>query len=123
MRKLSGYIINLHEVEGGRKVKNPWIQHVKKYSEENNISYACAIPQAKTTYKKIDKDEKEAQFRREQIILWNNTIDLFIQRYDDDNDSLPMIQLNLNNRPKSFHEHLKKVAPEFYKLLVTAEGS
>jgi hypothetical protein len=123
MRKLSGYIINLPEVEGGRKIKNPWISFVKKYAEENNISYACAIPQAKTTYKKIDKDEKEAQFRREQIILWNNTINRFMKRYDDDNDSLPLIQVNFNNRPKSFHEHLKKVSPEFYKLLDVAEGS
>lgn len=53
MRNLHGYIINLPEVEGGARGGNPWIQHVKKYSEENNISYACAIPQAKTTYKKL----------------------------------------------------------------------
>ena len=121
MRNLNCYIINLPEVEGGRRIKNPWIQHVKNYAKEKNISYACAISEAKTTYKKIDKDEKEAQFRREQIILWNNTINRFIKRYDDDNDSLPLIQLNFNNRPKSFHEHLKKVSPEFYKLLTNTD--
>jgi hypothetical protein len=114
---LSGYIINLPKFEGGRKIKNPWIQHVKDYSKKENISYACAIPQAKSTYKKIDKKEKEEQFRREQIILWNNAINRFMKRYDDDNDSLPLIQVNFNNRPKSFQEHLKKVSPDFYKIL------
>ena len=121
MRKLSGYIINLPEVEGGRRIKNPWIQHVKDYSKENNISYACAIPQAKTTYKKINKKEKEEQFRREQIILWNNAINRFMKRYDDDNDSLSLIQVNFNNRPKSFQEHLKKVSQEFYKILTNTD--
>ena len=58
MRKLSGYIINLPEVEGGRRIKNPWIQHVKDYSKENNISYACAIPKAKTTYQKMIRAKK-----------------------------------------------------------------
>jgi len=117
MRKLSGYIINLPEVEGGARGGNPWIQHVKTYAKENNISYGCAISEAKLTYKKIDKKEKEEQFRREQIILWNNTINRFMKRYDDDNDSLQLIQVNFNNRPKSFQEHLKKVSPEFYKIL------
>ena len=85
------------------------------------VRSSSAIPQAKLTYKKIDKKEKEEQFRREQIILWNNAINRFMKRYDDDNDSLPLIQVNFNNRPKSFQEHLKKVSPEFYKILTNTE--
>jgi hypothetical protein len=118
---LSGYIINLPKFEGGARGGNPWIKHVKKYAKEKNISYACAISEAKLTYKKIDKKEKEEQFRREQIILWNNAINRFMKRYDDDNDSLPLIQVNFNNRPKSFQEHLKKVSPEFYKILTNTD--
>ena len=34
---------------------NPWIEHVKKYAKDNNISYACAISKAKETYIKKDK--------------------------------------------------------------------
>jgi hypothetical protein len=94
--------------EGG--AKNQWFTHVKNYAKEKNISYACAISEASKTYKKIDKKEKEEQFRREQIILWNKAINRFMKRYDDDNDSLPLIQVNFNNRPKSFQEHLKKVS-------------
>jgi len=87
---------NLPKFEGGRKIKNPWISFVKKYAEENNISYACAIPQAKTAHKKIDKTEKDEQFRKEQIILWNNTINRFMKRFADYNGSLPLIQVNFN---------------------------
>ena len=47
----------------------------------------------------------------------NNTINRFIKRYDDDNDSLPLIQVNFNNRPKTFQKHLKKVSPDFHKIL------
>jgi hypothetical protein len=38
---------------GGAKGGNPWITHVKNYAKENNISYACAISEAKNSYKKI----------------------------------------------------------------------
>ena len=31
---------------------NPWIEHVKKYAKDNNISYGCAITEAKKTYVK-----------------------------------------------------------------------
>ena len=44
-----------------------------------------------------------------------------MKRYDDDNDSLPLIQVNFNNRPKSFQEHLKKISPEFYKILTNTD--
>ena len=39
MRNLHGYIINLPEVEGGRRIKNPWIQHVKRFANDNKITY------------------------------------------------------------------------------------
>ena len=33
---------------------NPWVQHVKKWSKQNNVSYGCAIslPECKAAYKK-----------------------------------------------------------------------
>lgn len=106
---------NLPKFEGGSR--NAWIIHVKNYAKENNISYGCAISEASKTYKKFDKAEKEEQFKKEQIITWNNSIKRFMKRYDDDNNSLPLIQVNIKNRPKTFQDHLKKVQPEFYKIL------
>ena len=36
---------------------NKWIDHVKKYAKENNLSYACALsqPNVKTNYEKVIK--------------------------------------------------------------------
>ena len=34
---------------------NPWIEHVRKYAKDNNISYACAISKASDTYTKKTK--------------------------------------------------------------------
>ena len=33
---------------------NPWVEHVKKYAKDNNLSYGCALstPECKNTYKK-----------------------------------------------------------------------
>ena len=33
---------------------NPWIEHVRKYTKYNNLTYACAITHAKSTYTKKD---------------------------------------------------------------------
>jgi hypothetical protein len=33
---------------------NSWIDHIRKYAKDNNLSYACALstPQCKNTYNK-----------------------------------------------------------------------
>ena len=31
---------------------NAWIEHVRQYAKENNLTYACAIPYASKTYTK-----------------------------------------------------------------------
>jgi len=36
---------------GGKKTSN-WIEHIKKFSKENNISYKEALTQGKASYKK-----------------------------------------------------------------------
>jgi len=36
---------------------NAWIQHVKEYARKNNISYGCAISEAKASYTKKAKPE------------------------------------------------------------------
>ena len=37
---------------------NPWIEHVRKYAKENNLTYGCAISEAQDTYVKIDRNAK-----------------------------------------------------------------
>ena len=46
-----------------KKGSNPWVEHVRKYAKENNVSYGCAISEAKKTYKpKTKSKEKEEPF-------------------------------------------------------------
>lgn len=40
---------------------NPWILHVKEYAQKHNISYGCAITEAKASYKKPDKSKPETK--------------------------------------------------------------
>ena len=42
---------------GNQVMSNPWVEHVRKYAKEKNISYMCAITEASKTYKKA-KDIK-----------------------------------------------------------------
>jgi len=34
---------------------NAWIDHVRKYARDNNISYSCAVTEAKASYVKVAK--------------------------------------------------------------------
>lgn len=37
------------------KKVNPWLEHVKSYQAKNKCTYAVALKEAKTTYKKVSK--------------------------------------------------------------------
>lgn len=40
---------------------NPWVEHVKKYAKEHNISYLCAVSMAKDSYKAPTKVKPEGK--------------------------------------------------------------
>lgn len=46
---------------------NPWIEHVKKYSREHNISYGCAISEAKASYVKKPKVPRKLSTQRKPV--------------------------------------------------------
>ena len=53
-------------------MSNPWIQHVKRFANENNISYACAIPLAKKTYRhNVNQEEESYNYLQNAIYLKN----------------------------------------------------
>jgi hypothetical protein len=35
--------------------ENRWIEHVRKYAKDNNISYGCAVSEAKSSYVKAPR--------------------------------------------------------------------
>ena len=41
------------------KSNNRWVEHVREYAKENNISYACAVSHASKTYTRTTKDDKK----------------------------------------------------------------
>lgn len=43
------------------KKVNPWVEHVKKYAKEHNISYMCAVAMAKASYKAPEKVKPEGK--------------------------------------------------------------
>ena len=40
---------------------NPWVEHIKKYAKDNNLSYGCALstPECKNTYRKPSSKPKQ----------------------------------------------------------------
>ena len=60
---------------------NPWVEHVRKYAKENNISYMCAITKAKASYVK-KSSSKPAKVEKEK----NN--DAEIKRLEDKAESV-----------------------------------
>ena len=44
-----------------KKKVNSWVEHVKKYAKEHNISYMCAVAMAKASYKAPEKVKPEGK--------------------------------------------------------------
>jgi hypothetical protein len=40
---------------------NAWIEHVRRYARDNNISYSCAVTEAKASYVKAPAKPKAAR--------------------------------------------------------------
>ena len=46
---------------------NPWILHVKKYAKDNNISYGCAISEAKKSYVRPEGSKPRKSKPKKQV--------------------------------------------------------
>ena len=44
---------------------NEWVNFLKKYAKDNNVSYACAISEASPAYRKM----KEEKNQKKQITI------------------------------------------------------
>ena len=43
---------------------NPWVDFVRQYAKDNNISYSCAISEAGVAYRSMNKGGNPKQKRR-----------------------------------------------------------
>jgi hypothetical protein len=97
---------------------NPWIEHVKKYSKENNVSYACAISEAGKTYVKVNKNDKKQEMIEKQKMNWRMDIRAnFTDVLKNDPDKLPSLRLKIKTRNKKYRDYMKEVAPNMYERL------
>ena len=48
------------------KKVNPWVEHVKKYAKDNNLSYMCAVEQARASYNKPVKVGKKQMMKQKE---------------------------------------------------------
>ena len=53
------------------KMPNRWIEFVRKYSEENNISWNCSICEIKEKglYKPLNKQQQKEEEKRKEDLL------------------------------------------------------
>lgn len=108
---------------GGARATNRWVEHVKKYAKENNVSYACAISEAKKTYVKVDKNEKKKEMMETLKRKWRSDImKNFTNIIRNDPDSLPSLRLKFKTRNKGYREFMKEVAPKMYEKLTEKIG-
>ena len=56
-------------------MSNPWVEHVKKFAKDNNITYMCAITEASKTYKKTkDTPKVKKQKEEEDVDIISNDL-------------------------------------------------
>ena len=44
---------------------NAWVEFVRQYAKENNLSYGCAISEASPAYRKMKQEAKKHQRKKE----------------------------------------------------------
>ena len=69
-------------------MSNPWVEHVKKYAKDNNITYMCAITEASKTYKKTKATPKmttKAIPKEQDDKKYIRLIEEYLEKYDNSN--------------------------------------
>ncbi len=91
---------------------NAWIDHVKKWSKENNKSYGCAISDqaCKDSYTKvIKKSKKELKEEKTKLInsqIRNNLLNRIKNMTDEDK---PLLKMRYNLLSDPIKEDIKKI--------------
>ena len=94
---------------------NKWIQHVRSYAKEHNVTYACALsqPNIKDGYEKVIKKSKK-QINEEKIKLFvSQNIEMLKNKikYMNDDDK-PIIKMKVKSYNQAVRDGLKEKYPE-----------
>ena len=99
---------------------NAWIEHVKKYSKDNNKSYGCSIsdPQCKATYKPVIKKTKKEKREEQTIINQTQARNQFLNRLKDmKEDEKPILKMKFSTLNESIREDIKNNYSKYYNKL------
>ena len=100
---------------------NPWVEHVRKYAKDNNISYMCAITDAKASYVKIDPKTRKAEKEKESFrIDASNKYKKFKKLVADNKDEsdLKLTKDRFNKLNDRMKEAIKAKDEKLYNKLV-----
>ena len=101
---------------------NKWIDHVKKYAHENNLSYACALsqPNVKTNYEKVIKKTRRQQVKEKLEIMKYQNIEFLKNKIKNmSDDDIPIIRMKFNSYNKEIRDGLKEKYPIYYEKLMS----
>ena len=102
------------------KSNNRWIQHVREYAKENNISYACAVSHASKTYTRTTKDDKKL----DEQLKTNEGLKMHMKRMrkqynegKDDDYQLNILKMKFNRFNNIVKNYIQKNDPTLYDAL------
>ena len=102
-------------------MSNAWITHVKKFAQENNKSYGCAIsdPACKNSYEKVVKKSKKELREEQSIINKAQARNQFLNRVKNmtSDDEKPILKMRFNSLNESIREDIKKNYVKLYNKL------
>ena len=99
---------------------NKWINHVKNYANENNISYGCALsqPNVKTNYEKVIKKTRKQQVKEKLEIMKYQYIEFLKNKIKNmSDDDIPIIRMKFNSYNKEIRDGVKEKYPKYYEKL------
>ena len=98
---------------------NPWIDHVKQYAKDNNVSYACTISEAKASYVKISKDDKKEMEKikddkQRKAIVKKLVVDF---KNAEGPEDMQRIKTKYKRFSKGLKDFIKENSPKLYSKL------
>ena len=99
---------------------NKWIEHVKKYAKDNNLSYACALSNKDMvlSYVKIDKKTKKQKMEEKDEEMMNFVARSLKNRIKNMNDDeKASIKMKFNSTNKRVKEIFQSKYPKYYNKL------
>ena len=103
---------------------NRWIQHIREYAKQNNLSYACALGKASETYVKSTKnDKKNAEQLKinEGLIMHMKRMRKQYNEGKNDDYQLNILKMKFNRFNNIVKNYIQKNDPSLYDALSTVK--